>query len=103
MNDREFRIAFERLTGNVPLRWQERLFHQHFVRNDFHRVIDLPTGVGKTMVMAIWLIARAVNPSLPRRLVYVVDPWQEALYQRFIGEKPDGIPTLCNLPTGLGK
>jgi CRISPR/Cas system-associated endonuclease/helicase Cas3 len=25
-------------------------------------VIDLPTGLGKTMVMAIWLIARAKNP-----------------------------------------
>ena len=30
-------------------------------------------------------------------------PWQETLYQRFIGAKPGGIPTSCNLPTGLGK
>lgn len=30
-------------------------------------------------------------------------PWQEALYQRFIGEKPEEIPTSCSLPTGLGK
>jgi CRISPR-associated endonuclease/helicase Cas3 len=73
MDNSEFKNAFEELTGNSPLRWQERLFHEHFVRNDFHRVIDLPTGLGKTMVMPIWLIARAVNHALPRRLIYVVD------------------------------
>jgi CRISPR-associated endonuclease/helicase Cas3 len=33
----------------------------------------LPTGLGKTSVMAIWLIARAHGAKLPRRLVYVVD------------------------------
>lgn len=38
------------------------------------KVIDLPTGLGKTMVMAIWLIARAADPRrVPTRLVYVVD------------------------------
>jgi CRISPR-associated endonuclease/helicase Cas3 len=36
-------------------------------------VIDLPTGLGKTMVMVIWFIAWAVNKLLPRRLIYVVD------------------------------
>jgi CRISPR-associated endonuclease/helicase Cas3 len=37
-------------------------------------VIDLPTGMGKTMVMAIWLIARAEHPQkIPTRLIYVVD------------------------------
>src|SRR5262249_29706479 len=34
---------------------------------------DLPTGLGKTMVMAVWLIARSINCELPRRLIYVVD------------------------------
>lgn len=73
MTGLEFRQVFESLTGNVPLRWQERLFHDHFARGDFCDVIDLPTGLGKTMVMAIWLIARGVNKRVPRRLVYVVD------------------------------
>ena len=68
-----FKTAFETLTGHSPLRWQERLFHTHFVNNDLCPIIDLPTGLGKTMVMAIWLIARTVNKALPRRLVYVVD------------------------------
>jgi CRISPR-associated endonuclease/helicase Cas3 len=35
--------------------------------------LDLPTGLGKTAVMAIWLIARAHGARLPRRLIYVVD------------------------------
>ena len=35
--------------------------------------LGLPTGLGKTSVMAIWLIARAAGGPVPRRLVYVVD------------------------------
>ena len=35
--------------------------------------LDLPTGLGKTSVMTIWVIARAYGARLPRRLVYVVD------------------------------
>lgn len=75
MNADQFHDAFFALTGNAPLSWQSRLFRDHFVKNELSScsVIDLPTGLGKTMVIAIWLIARAVNESLPRRLVYVVD------------------------------
>jgi CRISPR-associated endonuclease/helicase Cas3 len=35
--------------------------------------LDIPTGLGKTAVMAVWLVARALGAALPRRLVYVVD------------------------------
>jgi CRISPR-associated helicase Cas3 len=35
--------------------------------------LDLPTGLGKTTVMALWLLARAAGATVPRRLVYVVD------------------------------
>ncbi len=35
--------------------------------------VDLPTGLGKTSIMALWLIALAYGASLPRRLVYIVD------------------------------
>lgn len=77
MNRAEFRIVFELLTGYPPQAWQERLFHDHFATNDpatdLRRVIDLPTGLGKTMVMVIWLIAWAAKKLLPRRLIYVVD------------------------------
>lgn len=73
MTEAEFSKRFQELTGNAPLAWQFRLFEKHFATNSFRPVIDLPTGLGKTMVMAIWLIAREVNDKLPRRLIYVVD------------------------------
>ena len=73
MDKNEFKTVFQNLTDNAPLSWQERLFHEHFAKSDFPPVIDLPTGLGKTMVMAIWLIAWAKSRSLPRRLIYVVD------------------------------
>lgn len=69
----DFDRAFEVLTGAPPLSWQKRLFREHFAQNKIPDVIDLPTGLGKTMVMAIWLIARAMNGNFPTRLIYVVD------------------------------
>jgi CRISPR-associated endonuclease/helicase Cas3 len=70
-----FDAAFLALTGNHHLSWQKRLFAQHFEQGklDSCAVIDIPTGMGKTMVMAIWLIARAQKASVPTRLIYVVD------------------------------
>jgi CRISPR-associated endonuclease/helicase Cas3 len=41
--------------------------------NSVERSLDIPTGLGKTAVMAIWLLARAEGATIPRRLVYVVD------------------------------
>ncbi len=68
---------FEALTGNKPLSWQRRLYTQWHA-GDIKGTINLPTGMGKTSVMAIWLIARELqardcNRRLPTRLVYVVD------------------------------
>lgn len=60
------------LTGNSPFPWQRALFDR-FMANDFPKACDLPTGLGKTSVIAIWLLALAANPTLPRRLVYVVN------------------------------
>lgn len=57
---------------DAPLSWQRRLFRRLFEGN-LPAALDLPTGLGKTAVMAIWLIARAHEAHLPRRLVYVVD------------------------------
>lgn len=74
MDDDEFARQFAFLTGHSPLQWQTRLFRR-FLDADggIPPALDLPTGLGKTMVMAIWLIARTVNRRLPRRLAYVVD------------------------------
>ncbi|MDZ3836910.1 MAG: type I-U CRISPR-associated helicase/endonuclease Cas3 [Rhodospirillales bacterium] len=74
-NPASFAQTFQRLTGNPPFRWQERLYERFASVDtiDLPTEIDLPTGLGKTSVMAIWLLARRANPKLPRRLVYVVD------------------------------
>jgi len=63
--------------GYAPLGWQWRLFKQ-FCQNDIRKVCDLPTGLGKTSVIHIWLLALRRQilenmPRLPTRLVYVVD------------------------------
>ncbi len=63
---------FTLLTGNPPFPWQ-RVLYERFVAGDFPKACDLPTGLGKTSVIALWLLALAKNPKLPRRLVYVVN------------------------------
>lgn len=63
---------FSLLTGNQAFPWQQALYGR-FVANDIPKVCDLPTGLGKTSVIAIWLLALAKNPELPRRLVYAVN------------------------------
>jgi CRISPR-associated endonuclease/helicase Cas3 len=74
-----FASMFETLTGHAPLRWQQRLYDEHFARGELPSAISVPTGLGKTAVMAIWLVSLAEQmkargkPELPRRLVYVVD------------------------------
>ncbi|MCB9698540.1 MAG: DEAD/DEAH box helicase family protein [Alphaproteobacteria bacterium] len=56
-----------------PFPWQVRLL-ENLLAEPTPRALDLPTGLGKTSVMAIWLVARACGARhLPRRLVYVVD------------------------------
>ena len=69
--------AFAELTvqngkGFAPFNWQMRLLHR-FMDGDLPSAVDVPTGLGKTAVMALWLIARAADADVPRKLVYVVD------------------------------
>ncbi|MEQ1616906.1 MAG: type I-U CRISPR-associated helicase/endonuclease Cas3 [Terricaulis sp.] len=64
---------FRALTGFTPLAWQARLYREHFADGSLPSAVDVPTGLGKTSVMALWLIARARGVKLPRRLVYIVD------------------------------
>ena len=77
MGDGHYSAAFEELTADdgerhPPFRWQMRLLRR-LLDADLPRVVDIPTGLGKTSVMALWLIALAEGARLPRRLVYVVD------------------------------
>lgn len=69
----DFESEFKKLTGFKPLNWQKRLYTEHFVRRVVPDAVDIPTGLGKTSVMAIWYLARKAGARLPRRLVYVVD------------------------------
>jgi len=68
-----FREAFEKLTGFTPMNWQERLYREYFSKGVIPASLDIPTGLGKTSVMAIWYLARKAGASLSRRMVYVVD------------------------------
>lgn len=69
-----FRTEFESLTGNSPFPWQEALYNEWFSIGKFPAQCSLPTGLGKTSIVAIWLLALANQPDLvPRRLVYVVN------------------------------
>ncbi|MCB1228409.1 MAG: type I-U CRISPR-associated helicase/endonuclease Cas3 [Verrucomicrobiales bacterium] len=69
-----FPITFEQLTGSRPFPWQEALFDRIINGDAMPPVADIPTGLGKTSVVAIWLIALLSKPAeVPKRLVYVVN------------------------------
>ena len=78
MDDARLDPIFECLTAeegrpnHTPFRWQKRLLRR-FIDADLPAAVDVPTGLGKTSVMALWLIALGEGTCLPRRLVYVVD------------------------------
>ncbi len=81
--DDDFVSSFKSLTKNrihegyLPLRWQWRMF-ERLCRGDIPAICDLPTGLGKTSIIQLWLLALRyqitnIKPRLPMRLVYVVD------------------------------
>ena len=79
LSESDFDSVFQALTGHTPLAWQRRLF-KHFAARHVPAHVTLPTGLGKTSVIPVWLIALAQSASehadgqqLPRRLVYIVN------------------------------
>ncbi len=68
-----FDTQFCALMDNRPFRWQKRLYSEYFALGMLPDAVDVPTGLGKTSVMAIWYLALKAGAHLPRRLVYVVD------------------------------
>ena len=77
MDESRLSATFQSLTADdserhPPFHWQMRLLRR-LLGADPPRIVDIPTGLGKTSVMALWLIALADGARLPRRLVYVVD------------------------------
>lgn len=74
MTPLDFDTAFEGLTGNPPFPWQRALYNEWLSKGLIPQSCNLPTGLGKTSVIAVWLIGRANYPDkMPRRLVYVVN------------------------------
>ena len=79
----QFSADFQTLNGDgskdgpTPLKWQFRMFAE-LCRNEVPKVCDLPTGMGKTSIIHLWMLAlrhqiAEKKPCLPTRLVYVVD------------------------------
>jgi CRISPR-associated endonuclease/helicase Cas3 len=75
MSVEDFVLKFRHLTDNEPFPWQVRLYRQ-FIGDQaggVPRVCCIPTGLGKTSFIAVWLLAYANGTALPRRLIYVVN------------------------------
>lgn len=74
----DFRRNFAALTRCEPFPWQEDLFVR-LLSGKMPKVCDIPTGLGKTSVIAVWLLAMGQRAAagtagdFPRRLVYVVN------------------------------
>ena len=97
-SERRFAAAFAALTGECgPFRWQLRLLRRMLGVN-LPKAVDVPTGLGKTAVMALWLIAVAEGAGLPRRLVYVVDRRAVVDQATRFAEQ-----LRCNMPTDLAE
>lgn len=73
MIEEEFLNRFKDFTGYEPMPWQTRLFTESFNEGQLPAAADVPTGLGKTAVIALWLIALQAGAHIPRRLIYVVD------------------------------
>ena len=63
---------FREIVGSDPYPWQRRMYGK-FVGGDVPEAVDVPTGLGKTLCVLLFLLARVRNPALPARVVYVVD------------------------------
>ncbi len=106
---RDFDSHFELLTGYAPFPWQQALFAE-FQQSRFPKTCTIPTGLGKTSIIAIWLLSVAhhsrsrTEGTFPRRLVYVVN--RRTVVDQATGEaeqlrKALGTPELRSLADDL--
>ncbi|MDZ4745315.1 MAG: type I-U CRISPR-associated helicase/endonuclease Cas3 [bacterium] len=109
-----FDELFKNLTGNTPFPWQEALYQQFITdsQRNISSSCNLPTGLGKTSIVAIWLLALANKPDcVPRRLVYVVnrrtvvdqtttevEKYRTALQSEALQSVRERLTRLCALP-----
>jgi CRISPR-associated endonuclease/helicase Cas3 len=68
-----FRLGLGLAEHESPFPWQTELLAKFNAGIGQRTSLDIPTGLGKTSVIAAWLVARSQGAPLPRRLVYVVD------------------------------
>ena len=69
-----FAAFFRDVHGEEPFPWQMRLTAQVLACGAWPKVIDLPTGTGKTAVLDTAVFALAAKPTVfPRRIVFVID------------------------------
>lgn len=70
----DFAAFFNDVHGKPPFPWQQRLAEQVLRQGAWPKVIDLPTGTGKTAVIDVAVFAMAARPEIsPRRIVFVID------------------------------
>ena len=70
----DFAAFFRDVHGYEPFPWQQRLTTQVLQRREWPKVIDLPTGTGKTAVLDTAVFAMTMQPeTTPRRVVFVID------------------------------
>lgn len=73
-----FDKMFEYITGNKPYPWQQRLYKM-FLDGKIPDMLDIPTGLGKTSIIFVWLLAWyktqviSTKTRIPSRLIYIVD------------------------------
>src|SRR5260221_14294165 len=77
MSPVDFKQLYQLLTGYDPFPWQVALFEQ-FRAGEFPRSASLPTGLGKTSLIVLWLLAcyaalRDDRRDFPRRLYFVIN------------------------------
>ena len=63
---------FREIVRHDPYPWQRRLY-KRLVEGSVPRALDIPTGLGKTLCVLLFLLARIRNTALPTRVIYIVD------------------------------
>ncbi len=70
----DFPSFFRDIHDQKPFPWQQRLTTEVLHTGTWPKVIDLPTGSGKTAVLDTAIFALAARPThSPRRVVFVID------------------------------
>lgn len=63
---------FPAIVGHEPYPWQGRLYAE-LCRGNVPDTVAIPTGLGKTLCVLLFVLARLRSRALPTRVVYVVD------------------------------